>query len=44
MEAVKSVIATNREWAPKLDRLIFSDENIRRALAELLQLFPKTYT
>ena len=43
MEAVKNVIATNREWAPKLNRLIFSDENITRALAELQQLFPKTY-
>jgi hypothetical protein len=43
MDAVKNVIATNREWAPKLNRAIFSDDNINRALAELRQMFPRTY-
>jgi hypothetical protein len=43
MDAVKNVIAANREWAPKLNRAIFSDDNINRALAELRQLFPRTY-
>ncbi|HUS34342.1 MAG TPA: hypothetical protein VM680_03220 [Verrucomicrobiae bacterium] len=41
--AIKQVIETNAEWAPKLERKIFSDFNISRALAELRELFPATY-
>ena len=40
---VKRIIATNKEWKPKLQREIFSDTNIERALAELRTLFPATY-
>lgn len=40
---IRHVIATNTEWAPKLNRAIFSDANIARALTELRQMFPKTY-
>ncbi len=42
-DAIKHVIAANKEWAPKLDRAIFSDESVDRALAELAGLFPSTY-
>jgi hypothetical protein len=42
-QAVKAIIAENREWAPKLDRAIFSDSNILEALTELRELFPATY-
>jgi type I restriction enzyme S subunit len=42
-DAIKHVIAANKEWAPKLDRAIFSDESVDRALAELAGLFPATY-
>jgi len=44
MEDVKNVIATSKKWAAKLNREIFSDENISRALSELRNLFPQTYT
>jgi hypothetical protein len=40
---IKQVILANKEWAPKLDRAIFSDTNVDRALAELATLFPATY-
>jgi len=40
---VKRIIATNKEWKAKLQREIFSDPNIARALAELRALFPATY-
>lgn len=43
LETIKNVIAANKEWAPKLDRAIFSDSNITRALAKLQSLFPATY-
>jgi hypothetical protein len=43
MENVKRIIAENREWKAKLQREIFSDANITRALAELRTLFPATY-
>jgi type I restriction enzyme S subunit len=43
MENAKQVIATSKEWTAKLEREIFSDDNINRALAELKILFPKTY-
>lgn len=43
MENVKHVIAANTEWAPKLNREIFSELNITRALSELRDLFPATY-
>jgi len=42
-ETIKKVIAANKEWAPKLDRAIFSDESVDHALAELALLFPVTY-
>ena len=42
-EMIKQVILANKEWAPKLDRAIFSDTNVDRALAELATLFPATY-
>jgi type I restriction enzyme S subunit len=42
-QAIKRVIATNKEWAPKLNRSVFSDSNISRALGELCSLFPATY-
>jgi hypothetical protein len=44
VEAIKDIIATNKEWAPKLNRAVFSDTNISRALTELRGLFPKTYS
>ena len=43
MDNVRSVIATAKKWAAKLEREIFSDENISQALSELRDLFPKTY-
>jgi hypothetical protein len=43
VEAVKQIIATNKEWTAKLKREIFSDFNIVRALDELQALFPATY-
>lgn len=43
MENVKEVIASSKKWTAKLKREIFSDDNIRNALSELHQLFPKTY-
>ena len=44
MENVKRIIAENSEWKAKLQREIFSDANITRALAELRMLFPATYS
>jgi type I restriction enzyme, S subunit len=41
--AVKQVIAAHPDWAPKLDRAIFSDANITRALKRLKGCFPVTY-
>lgn len=43
LNTVKQLIATNKEWAPKLNRDVFSDENILQALVELRELFPATY-
>ena len=43
LEGIKHVIATNKEWAAKLKREIFSDVNITRALTELCGVFPGTY-
>lgn len=40
-ETVEKVIAANKDWAPKLDRVIFSRANLKRALARLEQMFPK---
>jgi type I restriction enzyme S subunit len=37
---VQELIANEPEWAPKLERAIFSDLNVARALRELSQLFP----
>lgn len=42
-ENIKRIIATNREWQAKLQREIFSDANITRALTELRVMFPATY-
>ena len=43
-QAVKHIIATNQEWAPKLKREIFSDKKIADALLELQDIFPATYS
>jgi hypothetical protein len=40
---IKHIIATNKDWAPKLDREVFSDCNISDALNELKSLYPSTY-
>ncbi|HMG06492.1 MAG TPA: hypothetical protein VK581_13615 [Chthoniobacterales bacterium] len=40
---IKNIIARNPEWAPKLDRAVFSDCNIAQALSELQVLFPASY-
>jgi len=37
---VKRVIAAHPEWLPKLSRELFSDEGIRRVIAECAALFP----
>ena len=42
-EGIKHVIASNKDWAAKLKREIFSDANIKRALAELDTIFPRAY-
>jgi hypothetical protein len=42
-DEIKNVIANNKEWASKLEREIFSDANIERALTELGAIFPRTY-
>ncbi|MHB1516440.1 MAG: restriction endonuclease subunit S [Acidiferrobacteraceae bacterium] len=39
LATVKKVIQGHREWAAKLDRAIFSDNNIRRTLESCQQLF-----
>ncbi len=39
-QALRDLIANEPEWAPKLDRAIFSDQNIAKALAELERLLP----
>jgi len=43
LENIRNVIATNTEWAPKLNRTVFSDANIQWALDELKALFPGWY-
>lgn len=43
LEAVKKIIATDKEWAPKLNRAIFSNEKLHFALDKLQSLFPATY-
>ncbi len=43
LDNVKQIIATNDEWRAKLEREIFSDANIDRAISELKDLFPTTY-
>jgi type I restriction enzyme S subunit len=42
-EAVKKVIAKNKEWASKLGRGLFSDEKIDGALKRLAGVFPEMY-
>ena len=39
LESVKMVIKDHPEWTPKLDRAVFSDDNIVRAMAECRALF-----
>ena len=39
VEAVKGIIQSDPEWLPKLDRVIFSDENIAKAIAKSRELF-----
>ena len=43
LATIKHFIATNKDWSPKLNRTIFSEQNITLALTELQGLFPKTY-
>jgi type I restriction enzyme S subunit len=40
---VKSIIGSNTDWKPKLDRAAFSDDRIEAALEELRSLFPLSY-
>jgi len=42
-EEIKKVIAKNKEWAAKLKRGLFSDENIDKALKRLAGVFPEIY-
>lgn len=37
--AVKDIIKSEPEWLPKLDRAVFSDENIAKAIAKSRELF-----
>ena len=39
VESVKDVILSNPEWKPKLDRPIFSDANLARAIEDCQKLF-----
>ncbi len=39
VESVKEVIRSNPEWKPKLDRSIFSDANLARAIESCQKLF-----
>ncbi len=41
LESVKQLILSDPEWAPKLDRSIFSDDNIQQAINRSLRLFGK---
>jgi type I restriction enzyme, S subunit len=43
LDAIRRIIATNKEWSAKLKREVFSDINIAQALDELQQVFPATY-
>lgn len=43
LDAIRRIIATNREWSAKLKREVFSDINIARILDELQHIFPATY-
>jgi hypothetical protein len=43
LQRIKDVIAKNPEWVPKLERAVFADKNIKRALAELTALLPAFY-
>jgi hypothetical protein len=42
-ESVRELIASEPKWAPKLERTIFSDMNIERALHDLWLLLPGEY-
>lgn len=39
LESVKEIIASNREWRPKLERPVFSDGNIVKAIKKSQALF-----
>lgn len=41
VRSIHDLIASEPEWAPKLNRDIFSDANIANALAQLTKLFPE---
>jgi type I restriction enzyme S subunit len=41
-DTIRKIIEDHPDWAPKLNRAIFSDANIANALAELARLFPAT--
>jgi hypothetical protein len=40
LENVRNVLATNDEWAPKLTREVFSDENLLSAIDRACMIFP----
>ena len=39
--SIKNLIATNKEWSKKLEKLMFSDKNIAEAITILQTLFIK---
>jgi len=39
IETVKALIENTKEWRPKLERAVFSDENIRKAIRKSKELF-----
>jgi type I restriction enzyme S subunit len=43
LDAIRRIIATNKEWSAKLKREVFSNINIARKLDELQHIFPATY-
>ncbi|MDR1474698.1 MAG: restriction endonuclease subunit S [Endomicrobium sp.] len=40
VKSIKNLIATNKEWKAKLNKLIFADKNIADAICELQTLLP----
>ena len=41
LQTIKHLIATNKEWRAKLNKPIFNDDKINRAIRELQSLLPK---